>query len=125
MPAFLWPKLYPKGGLVSPSAQFTASMRFRPLAALETGVHWVASLVARACEAVIQPPRPEAETDVETRAAAAKAAHAEEEAATRRYLYRFTRFCPGCQARIVKEEGCDHMLCRCGKAFNWSEARYG
>lgn len=30
--------------------------------------------------------------------------------------------CPGCRAPIEKTGGCDHMSCRCGRFFNWSEA---
>lgn len=30
--------------------------------------------------------------------------------------------CPGCRAPIYKDGGCDHMTCRCGHTFNWSEA---
>ena len=58
----------------------------------------------------------------ERAAEAARAAHAKEEAATFRYLRIHTRACPKCKAKISKDGGCDHMLCRCGKSFNWSEA---
>jgi hypothetical protein len=30
-----------------------------------------------------------------------------------------TKKCPGCEARIEKDEGCDHMSCRCGFQFCW------
>merc|ERR1712039_771882 len=30
--------------------------------------------------------------------------------------------CPNCGAAIQKNGGCDHMNCRCGHRFNWSEA---
>jgi len=29
--------------------------------------------------------------------------------------------CPSCNALIEKNGGCDHMTCRCGHSFNWSE----
>eukprot|EP00746_Dinoflagellata_sp_MGD_P127913 gnl/MRDRNA2_/MRDRNA2_62390_c0_seq1.p1 gnl/MRDRNA2_/MRDRNA2_62390_c0~~gnl/MRDRNA2_/MRDRNA2_62390_c0_seq1.p1 ORF type:complete len:362 (+),score=47.74 gnl/MRDRNA2_/MRDRNA2_62390_c0_seq1:82-1167(+) len=29
--------------------------------------------------------------------------------------------CPSCNALIEKNGGCDHMTCRCGHTFNWSE----
>jgi len=32
------------------------------------------------------------------------------------------RCCPQCRAPIYKDGGCDHMECRCGHRFNWSEA---
>lgn len=32
------------------------------------------------------------------------------------------KYCPGCRAMIVKNGGCDHMTCRCGHVFNWSQA---
>ncbi|KAF0465694.1 Serine/arginine repetitive matrix protein 2 [Gigaspora margarita] len=27
--------------------------------------------------------------------------------------------CPNCSSRIKKNEGCDHMTCRCGHQFCW------
>lgn len=38
--------------------------------------------------------------------------------AQRRHL----KLCPRCSAAIEKNEGCDHMTCRCGHHFNWSTA---
>jgi len=32
------------------------------------------------------------------------------------------KLCPGCGAMIQKEDGCNHMKCRCGKDFSWDEA---
>lgn len=48
--------------------------------------------------------------------------------ATRRAYQRFARaahlkVCPSCGAHIAKAGGCDHMSCRCGHRFNWSQAR--
>jgi len=31
-----------------------------------------------------------------------------------------TKQCPGCQSRIEKSGGCDHMTCRCGHEFWWT-----
>ena len=28
------------------------------------------------------------------------------------------RLCPACFAAIERSQGCDHMMCVCGKAFN-------
>ena len=35
------------------------------------------------------------------------------------------RRCPACQVVIYRYTGCNHVACRCGKAFNWDspEAR--
>jgi len=33
-----------------------------------------------------------------------------------------TRNCPRCSVIIYRFAGCDHMRCRCGMSFNWSEA---
>merc|ERR550514_45101 len=32
------------------------------------------------------------------------------------------RRCPGCHVLIYRHAGCDHMHCRCGRNFNWSQA---
>jgi len=32
--------------------------------------------------------------------------------------------CPNCNVRIEKNGGCDHMRCRCGHKFNWSEVPF-
>eukprot|EP00932_Pfiesteria_piscicida_P011540 SRR837773.22719.p2 GENE.SRR837773.22719~~SRR837773.22719.p2 ORF type:complete len:296 (+),score=29.81 SRR837773.22719:61-888(+) len=46
-----------------------------------------------------------------------------EERRTRRYARRrHLKYCPRCRASIEKNGGCDHMRCRCGHNFNWSEA---
>ena len=117
-----------RGGLCFiSSAPFTGTMGFRPL----DGLRWVASLVARACEAVAERLHPKtvaATPGLADRQAAVTrrrtAAHEEEEAASERYMHRYTRSCPRCKARAVKEEGCDHVVCWCGHAFNWSTAHY-
>jgi len=31
--------------------------------------------------------------------------------------------CPGCGMGIIKDGGCDHMVCLCGKEFNWSNTK--
>jgi len=41
-----------------------------------------------------------------------------ERAARRAHL----KCCPQCRAPIFKDGGCDHMQCRCGHRFNWSQA---
>lgn len=33
-----------------------------------------------------------------------------------------TKPCPKCKAPIEKNDGCDHMRCKCGRKFNWSQA---
>lgn len=38
---------------------------------------------------------------------------------TKSYIVRFTKPCPQCKARIEKNEGCDHMACRCKTEFCW------
>jgi hypothetical protein len=116
----------PETGLLS----LARELGLLSLGLLSVAVHGVASLVVRACEAVldyvIHDDRfQRSQAAVAARKAAAKATHAKEEEATLRYLHRFARCCPRCKARIVKDEGCDHMVCWCGNAFNWSEARYG
>ncbi|XP_059166133.1 E3 ubiquitin-protein ligase RNF14-like [Physella acuta] len=35
------------------------------------------------------------------------------------FLRANTQFCPGCKIAIEKNEGCNHMLCKCGTSFCW------
>ncbi|CAJ0753914.1 21402_t:CDS:2 [Entrophospora sp. SA101] len=39
--------------------------------------------------------------------------------ANRAYYERLTKQCPSCQMSIEKNQGCDHMSCRCGYEFCW------
>jgi len=39
--------------------------------------------------------------------------------ATNAYYQRHTKPCPKCQMAIEKNDGCDHMSCRCGYEFCW------
>jgi hypothetical protein len=32
------------------------------------------------------------------------------------------RVCPACGVLIYRYQGCDHVLCRCGLAFNWQDS---
>ncbi|KAH6908859.1 hypothetical protein BKA70DRAFT_254278 [Coprinopsis sp. MPI-PUGE-AT-0042] len=53
--------------------------------------------------------------------------------ASKSWLRDKTKVCPGCQARIEKSEGCNHMICRCGTQmcygcgglYNACTCRYG
>jgi hypothetical protein len=38
------------------------------------------------------------------------------------WLHDNTRKCPLCSVIIYRHEGCDHMSCKCGHAFNWAVA---
>ena len=41
--------------------------------------------------------------------------------AYRRYAKKYhSKRCPSCMRSVIKEGGCDHMLCSCGHRFNWS-----
>ncbi|CAG8534958.1 11623_t:CDS:2 [Paraglomus brasilianum] len=39
--------------------------------------------------------------------------------ATRVYYEQHTKSCPECKEAIEKNDGCDHMTCRCGHEFCW------
>jgi len=43
----------------------------------------------------------------------------QDESETCVYLATFTKPCPGCGASISKTEGCNKMVCRCGRVFCW------
>ncbi|GFH49664.1 hypothetical protein CTEN210_06140 [Chaetoceros tenuissimus] len=34
-----------------------------------------------------------------------------------------TRQCPSCKRLITKNGGCDHMMCVCGRSYNWSQSK--
>ena len=38
---------------------------------------------------------------------------------TTEWIHTVTKKCPFCHQRIEKNEGCDHMTCKCGKQFCW------
>ncbi|KAH7336291.1 hypothetical protein BKA65DRAFT_552948 [Rhexocercosporidium sp. MPI-PUGE-AT-0058] len=44
---------------------------------------------------------------------------AKEESASTKFIKRHAKKCPKCRARLEKEDGCDHMDCRCGYSFCW------
>jgi hypothetical protein len=41
------------------------------------------------------------------------------DAETREMLVGSTKSCPGCSTLITKNDGCNHMTCRCGQHFCW------
>jgi len=88
-------------------------MGLNPFAAVAAAARWLAKCSTHLFQLMIY------------KTAAVRAAHAREEAATMHYLIRCTRYCPKCKIRIVKDGGCEHMECLCGRSFNWSEAGVG
>ncbi|RIA99023.1 hypothetical protein C1645_811993 [Glomus cerebriforme] len=39
---------------------------------------------------------------------------------TKNYINKKTKPCPRCGVRIIKNGGCNHMICTCGRQFDWS-----
>lgn len=46
-----------------------------------------------------------------------------EEKASEATKKKTTKACPSCQAPIEKNDGCDHMVCKCSHNFSWKKAK--
>jgi hypothetical protein len=95
-------------------------MGLNPFAAVAAAARWLAKCSAHLFQLMLYKT-----AAVKQAKAAVRAAHAREEAATMHYLLSCTRYCPKCKSRIIKDGGCEHMECLCGRSFNWSEAGVG